>query len=256
MIEEDNLIKRINEIPFNATLLKLIHHELGNGLAVLSGYRSLLQRSISAQAHADAPPDREGWRHRNEQWLGYLRIMHDREKLLDDFLAQLRALSPGMSLDRLCQNFVQEDLVVLLDHVIERLAPLYPDRTLRVHFPVQSLSFNCDPFWINVVLEHIFRHTIAAHSASSPIDITLELSGRHVSHAVQEARIAIRIQRELSESHPAHEGLGGMWSQVLGQGDGELCSSMCSEVLQEHGGRAWKEKGQGQEEIACLALPL
>lgn len=256
MIEEGNLIRHINESPFNPTLLKLIHHEMGNGLAVLSGYRSLLQRAISAQAHLDAPPDQEIWQHQNERLLGYLRVMHDREKLLDDFLAQLRALSPGTPLDRLCQNFVEEDLVVLLNHVIERLVPLYPDRTLRVHFPVQALAFKCDPFWINIVLEHIFKHTIAAHTTSIPIDITLTLSDRHVSHAVQEARIAIRIQRELPGLHPSHEGLGEMWSQVLSQSDGELCSSMCSEVLQEHGGRTWKEQGPGQEEIACLALPL
>lgn len=256
MIEESNLIKRINERPLNTTLLKLIHHEMGNGLAVLSGYRSLLQRAISAQAHADAPPDQEAWHHQNEQWLGYLRIMHGREKLLDDFLAQLRALSPGVSLERLCQNFVQEDLAVLLNYVIERLDPLYPDRTLRAHFPIQSLAFKCDPFWISVVLEHIFRHTIAAHTASSPIDITLDLLDGTAHHAVREARIAIRIQREQPGPHPAHEGLGGMWSQVLGQSDGELCSSMCSEVLQEHGGRIWKEQGPGQEEVVCLALPL
>ncbi|HKF37080.1 MAG TPA: hypothetical protein VKB35_09285 [Ktedonobacteraceae bacterium] len=52
---ESDLVKRIREAPINYTLLKLLHHEFGNGLAVLSGYRQLLQRAIWARAQEPFP---------------------------------------------------------------------------------------------------------------------------------------------------------------------------------------------------------
>lgn len=252
---ESNLVKRISESPINSTLLTLIHHELGNGLAVLSGYRHLLQREISLQAQETVPPEPNVWRHRNEQWLGYLHIMHDRETLLNDFLAQLRALWPVATYERLSQSFVRADLVVLLRKVIERLVPLYPDHTLRVHLSVQSLFIMCDPFWIELVLEHIMSHTIAAHTASTPVDISLEPS-TDSSHMVQEAKIAIHIKRTLPGPNPRREEVSETWSQVLSPDDRELCFAICREVLQEHGGRIWNEQGGEQEEIVFLALPL
>src|SRR5258708_25454178 len=170
---ESNLVKRISKGPINSTLWKQIHHELGNGLAVLSGYRHLLQREISLQAQETAPPEPDVWRHRNEQWLSYLHIMHDRETLLHDYLAHLRALSLGATSERFCQRFVQADLVVVLRRVIERLVPLYPDHTLRVHIPIQAPFIMCDPFCIELVLEHIMSHTIAAYTASPPTTIPL-----------------------------------------------------------------------------------
>lgn len=251
-----NPIESINESPINVTLLKLVHHELGNGLAVLSGYRTLLQRAISAQEQEVSPPDQEVWHQRNEQLLGYLHIMQNRETLLNDFLTQLRELSPGVTYDRFCQNFVHSDLVVLLKHVIERLVPLYPDRTLHVHLPVQELSIMCDPFWIEVTLEHVIKHTIAAHAASSPVDIRLDLSDDYPRHLVQEAKIAIRIKRTLADGHLAKEGLAEMWAPVLNYNEGEWCSAMCHEILQEHGGRIWSEQSGEQEETIFLTLPL
>jgi len=253
--DESNVVKRISESPINSTLLRQIHHELGNGLAVLSGYRHLLQREISLQAQETAPPEPDVWRHRNEQWLRYLHNMQDRETLLNDFLAQLRALWPVATHERLSQSFVRVDLVVLLRKVIERLVPLYPDHTLRVHLSVQSLFIMCDPFWIELVLEHVMNHTIAAHTASTPVDISLEPS-TDSSHMVQEAKIAIHIKRTLPGPNPRREGVSEMWSQVLSPDDRKLCFAICREVLQEHGGRIWKERGGEQEEIAFLALPL
>jgi signal transduction histidine kinase len=253
--DESNVVKRISESPINSTLLRQIHHELGNGLAVLSGYRHLLQREISLQAQETAPPEPDVWRHRNEQWLGYLHIMQDRETLLNDFLAQLRALSPVATYGRLSQSFVRADLVVLLRKIIERLGPLYPDHTLRVHLSVQSLFIMCDPFWIGLVLEHVMSHTIAAHTASTPVDISLEPS-TDSSHMVQEAKIVIHIKRTLPGPNPRREEVSEMWSQVLSPDDRELCFAICREVLQEHGGRIWNEQGGEQEEIVFLALPL
>ncbi len=252
---ESNLVKRISKGPINSRLLKQILHELGNGLAVLSGYRHLLQHEISLQAQETAPPEPDVWRHRNEQWLSYLHIMHDRETLLHTFLARLRALSLGATYERFCQRFVQVDLVVVLRRVIERLVPLYPDHTLRVHMPIQALFIMCDPFCIELILEHIMSHTIAAHTASTPIDIRLEPSTAS-SPMIQEAKIAIHIKRTLPGPNPGKEEMSETWSQVLSQSDREICLAVCREVLQEHGGRIWNEQGGEQEEIVCLALPL
>jgi len=249
------LVKRKSKGPINSRLLIQIHHELGNGLAVLSGYRHLLQRAISLQAQETAPPEPDVWRHRNEQWLSYLHVMHDRETLLLNFLARIRALSPGATYERFCQRFVQADLVVVLRRIIERLVPLYPDHTLRVHMPIQALFIMCDPFCIELILEHIMSHTIAAHTASTPIDIRLEPSTAS-SPMVQEAKIAIHIKRTLPGPNPGKEEMSETWSQVLSQSDREICLAVCREVLQEHGGRIWNEQGGEQEEIVFLALPL
>src|SRR5215470_10236917 len=115
---ESDLVKRIREAPINYALLKLIHHEFGNGLAVLFGYRRLLQRAISAQAQESFPPTQDVWQDRNERELLYLRTMQDREICLNNLLVQLRKLSPGATDEPLSQHFVRTDLVALLGLVI------------------------------------------------------------------------------------------------------------------------------------------
>ena len=149
------------------------------------------------------------------------------------------ALSSVATYERLSRSFVRADLVVLLRQIIERLVPLYPDHTLRVHLSVQPLFVRCDPFWIALVLEHVMSHTIAAHTASTPADVSLEPS-TDSSHMVQEAKIALHLKRTL----------------LLSPEERELCFAICREVLREHGGRIWNEQRGEQGEIVCLALPL
>lgn len=252
-IDESNLAKRISEGPINYALMKLINHELGNAQAVLSGYRHLLQRAISAQAQEAFPPAQDIWRHQNEQYSGYLRIMQERETLLQDFLAQLRALAAGVTSDRFCQHFVRADLVVLLRRVIEQLVPLYPDHFLQATMPVQSLFIMCGPFWMELALEHVINHTAAAQTGPAPVEIHLEPSPNHMG---QEAKITLRSRRALPELTPGREGMFEAWSRVLGQGDLEVCLALCREVLQEHGGRIWSEQEGEQEGTISLALPL
>lgn len=253
---EDHPATRSNESPINATLLKLIHHELGNGLAVIAGYRHLLQRAIARQIQEAVPPELETWRQQNEQWLGYLQTMHEREKLLNDFLAQLRELSPGAASEPFCRNMVQADLVVVLGRVIERLVPLFIDQSLRVSLPGRALFVQCDLFWLGLVLEHVLSHTISACPAFTPVEITLAPS-TNPAYSAQEAIIALWIGRaDPAASRSEREDAPESWAPALSQSDWDLCFAMCREVLQEHGGRIWREWGKAQEELIFLALPL
>lgn len=252
---ENQLAARRSESPINATLLKLIHHELGNGLAVLAGYRHLLQRAISLQASEQRAPEPDVWRRRNEQWLGYLQVMDERQTLLNDFLAQLRDLSSSAMPERLCQDFKQADLREMLAHLIARLAPLFPDKSLRVHLPPEAVLILCDPFWLELTLEHIISHTIAAHTTATPINLSFEPPGYTVPF-LKEARLAIQIERALPSLAPGKEEPSEPWAPAVSRDEREICFAICQEVLQEHGGRIWWEQGAGRKEVLCLAMPV
>lgn len=253
---EKDLLRSLNESPINYTLLKMIHHELGNGLAVLSGYRALLQRVITAQARETAPPGVEAWQRINTQCLSYLHVMQDREVLLNTFLAQLRALSSAPVIyERLCQEFVRKDLVKLLQKVLWRIAPLYPACSLHISLPKHPLFIRCDPYWFEGILEHIFTHTLSAHTASTPARISLDVSNDN-AYQFQEARIALRVEHDQPLPLSQDTGLAETWSLVLDQSEREICSAICYEVLQEHGGHIWKQQESAQKETIFLALPV
>jgi hypothetical protein len=246
---ESDLVKRVREAPINYTLLKLIHHILGNGLAVLSGYRHLLQHAISTQAQEAFPPTQDVWHYRNEQWLGYLQTMHDREIFLNTLLVQLRELSPGATDEPLCRNFVRTDLVVLFRRVIEQRVPLHPDHILQTNMPAQSLFIRCDPFWIGVLLDHLINYIVVGHTDPMPTEIHLESFPNHIG---REAKITFRFRSDLPRLTPGRKREFEAQLRALEQGEHEACLALCHEILHEHGGRIWSE----QEGSISLALPL
>jgi signal transduction histidine kinase len=249
-----NVGRRISDGPISSLLLEMILHEMGNGFAVISGYTHLLQRAVSTQAQAAFPPELDVWQQQNERWLFYLQTMRHREALMNDFLAQLRELSPMATKERFSQCFVRTDLVLLLGRIIERLAPLHQDRTMQIHLPVQPLYVMCDLLWIELVLEHVINHTLDAHMLSTPVDIWIE-HYEDPSKMLQEARIGIRINRGPIRQKSGTEERFETWSQALGTRDQDVCIAVCREVLREHGGRIWNEQEAEQEEIVYLALP-
>jgi signal transduction histidine kinase len=248
-ISESDLVKRIREAPVNYALLKLIHHELGNGMAVLSGYRQLLQRAISTQAQEAFPPTQDVWQYRNEQWLGYLQTMQDREMRLNNLLVQLRELSPGATDKPLCQNFVRTDLVILLGRVIEQRVPLSPGHIVQVTMPAQPLFIMCDPFWMGVLLEHVFNYIIVGHTDPMPAEIHLEPFPNHMG---REAKITFRFRSDLPRLTSEREGGFEAQLKAFEQSEVEFCLAICHEILREHGGQIWSE----QEGIISLVLPL
>ncbi len=248
---ESDLVKHIREAPINYALLKLIHHEVGNGLAVLCGYRHLLQHAISTQAQEPFPPTWDVWQDRNEHWLGYLQTMHGREMRLNNLLVQLRELSRGATDESLCQDFVRTDLVVLLGRVIEQRVLLSPDHILQASMPAQSLFIMCDPFWMEVLLEHVLNYTVrvGGHTGPMPAEIHLEPFPNPMG---REAKITLRLRSDLPRRTPGREGGFGAQLLVIEQGETEVCLALCHEIVHEHGGQLWSE----QEGSISLALPL
>lgn len=247
---ESDLVKRIGEAPINYGLLKLIHHEVGNGLAVLSGYRQLLQQALSKQAPEAFSSTQDSWQSLKKRWSGYLQTMQDREVRLNALLIQIRELSPGATDERLCQNFVRADLVVLLEQVIEQRIPLYPECALRVGLPAQPLYIMCDPFWMQVLFEHVFLNYIIGRDANMlPAEIHLEPFPGSMG---QEAKITLRIRSDLPELTPGKEREFEAMIQRLERAEENACLALCHEILHEHGGRIWSE----QEGSLSLALPL
>lgn len=235
-ISESELVKRVREAPINYALLKLIHHEVGTGLAVLSGYRQLLQHAIETHT-------------RKDQWLGYLQTMQGRERRLNDLLVQLREVSPGTIKRCLSQNLVRTDLVVLLGWTIGQRAPLYPDHILHVSMPVQALFIMCDPFWMKVLLEHVLNYIFLGPPDTMPAEIHLE---PFLHHMGWKAKLTLRRRSTLPRLAPGREGGFGAQIQVLEQDEQEVCLALCHEILHEHGGQIWSE----QEGSIALALPL
>jgi hypothetical protein len=248
---ESNQVKRIKEAPVNYALLKLIHHELGNGLAVLAGYRHLLQQEISKQAPEAFSPTRDVWLARKERWLGYLQTMRGREMRLHALLVQLRELSAGGTDEPLCRNIVRTDLVVLLGQVIEQRVPLYPAHTLQASLSAQPLFVMCDPFWMGVLLEHLLDYIVTHYTTTMPTEIHLESFSHHMG---REAKITFRIRSDLPRRPPEREGVFEAQERDLhlAQGEQEACLALCHEILHEHGGQIWSE----QEGMIALALPL
>src|SRR5258708_10599671 len=249
-----NIGRPIRDGPINSLLLEMILHEMGNGFAVISGYTQLLQRAVSTQAQAAFPPELDVWQQQHERCLFYLQSMRQRERLINDFLTKLRELSPRATKERFSQCFVRTDFVLLLRRIIERLAPLLPDRTIQTHLPVQPLYVMCDLLWIELVLEHVINHTVVAHTLSTPVDIWIE-HYEDPSTMLQEARIGIRIKRGLIRQKSGTEERFETWSQTLDTREQDVCIAVCREVLREHGGRIWNEQEAEQEEVVYLALP-
>lgn len=242
--------KRFLEAPINYALLKLIHHEIGNGLAVISGYRHLLQRSISRQAREPFPPAREVWHEQNEQWLSYLQTIRSREERLNNLLAQLRELSLTVAREPLCQHKVVTDLAGLLGQIIEQRAPLCPDRAWQVNMPAQSLFIKCDPFWLHVLFEHVlFNYTFTARADNTPAELHLEPFPDSMG---RQAIITLRFRTDLPKLTARGEDEFGEQIRALEHGETEACLALCHEILHEHGGHIWSE----QEGNISLTLPL
>ena len=220
------------------SLLEVVIHVMGNGLATISGYTQLLQRAISTQAQEAFSPEWEVWQQYNERWLRYVQTMRQSETLLNDFLSQLREFSQEATKERFSQCVMRTDLVLLLKRSIERLAPLHQDRTMQTHLPVQPLYIMCDPLWMEVVLEHVINHTVDAHPLSTPVDI------------------GIRIKRSLLRQNSGTEERFETRSPMLDTRELDVCATLCREILREYGGRIWSEQEAEQEEIVSLALPL
>lgn len=239
----------------NYSLAEIMHHMIGNGLAVISGYTQLLLRDMAAQEKEAAPLDVERLAQRDEKWMSYLRTMKQSEEELNHFLIQLRDCSLTTTKRSLNEHRVKIDLVPLCKQIIEKLAPLYKKRTLQTQLPVQPLYVRCNRLWIALALETIVNHTIAAHTASTPVIIGVEAYHDRSNH-LHEARIEIHITRESMEQRSGTEEIFEMWSHMLDERGQDICVALGGGILREHGGRLWSEQEAEQREVVYAALPL
>jgi signal transduction histidine kinase len=225
----------------NYSLAEIMHHIIGNELAVISGYTQLLLREVAAQEKETSLLDSERLAQRHEKWLSYLRTMKHGEEYLNNFLLQLRGCSLAMTKRSFNEHLVKTDLVPLFKQVVEKLAPLYKDCPLQTQLPVQPLYVMCNPLWIVLALETIVNHTIAAHTASTPVVIGVE-EYHDLSNDLHKARIEIHITRGSMEQKSGTEEIFEMWSPMLDERGQDVCIALCGGILREHGGRLWRKQ--------------
>ncbi|GHO47101.1 hypothetical protein [Ktedonospora formicarum] len=237
--------KTLKENLTQYSLLEILHHEVGNGLAVISGYTQMLQRARFSSSSLES-----------EASCAYLTKLEQRMVQLNEFLTHIRKFVFQPSDTRFCEKLITTDLAILVQQVFERLAPLYAEKPIEVHFPSQQLCVRCDVLWIEFVLEHVLSHNMAFHEGPSSLHLTLECHKTAVQER-GEARMGIHIcMRHPKRSHVTRSDIFGSWSQTLDQHDQDICMSLCEDILQMHGGRIWSELKSRRMFSMYIALPL
>ena len=240
----------------NYSLLEIVHHEMGNGLAVVTGYTQLLQRLDAEHENQILPEESVAGKQYREKRDGYLQVIAQREAQMNNFLAHIRRLSLYPPHTRFHQKMSKTDLMLLSQEVVNRLSPLHKQHKIQIHNPEKPLCAMCDSPWIELVWEHVINHNVAFHQGSAPIKIDL-ICCPHPTELTQEAQMRIHIQKRTPKRQPvAEEEIFATWSQTLDQRDQDVCMALCTEILQEHGGRIWSERETGQKEYMAVSLPL
>ena len=240
----------------NYSLLEIVHHEMGNGLAVVTGYTRLLQRLNVEQENQRSPGEADAGKQYREKRDDYLQTIAQRETQLNDFLAHIRGFSLYPPHARFHQNVSQVDLALLLQNVTHRLLPLHKNCNIQIYHPEQPLYVMCDPPWIELMWEHVINHNMAFHQGSTPIQIDL-ICCPHPTRLIQEVQMRIHILKRSPKRQPvAEENTFEIWSQTVDQRDQDVCMALCTEILQEHGGRIWSEQEKGRRACMSVSLPL
>jgi hypothetical protein len=192
---------------------------------------------------------------RHEKCLSYLRTMKQSEEYVDNFLIQLRGCTLATTKRSFYEHLVNTDLVPLCNHIIEKLAPLYKNVPLQTHLPVQPLIVLCNRLWIELALETIVNHTVAAHTASTPVVIRVE-KYHDLSNDLQKARMEIHITRGSLEQPSGTEEIFERWSHMLDERGQDVCLMLAGGILREHGGHLWRKQEAEQREVVYAELPL
>ncbi|GHO62833.1 hypothetical protein KSC_017250 [Ktedonobacter sp. SOSP1-52] len=251
---EDKVHTLISGRLIDYSLLEIIHHIMGNGLAAISGYTQLLERALLAQMQEDHLP-LERRKRENNKWLYYLQEIRIQEAQLVDILAQLRELPITSVEEKFSKYFVKTDLLLVLAQVIEHLVPSHKDRVVQTHLPEQPLYILCDLVWLKLALEHIISYMLTAHTSSTPVCIRGCLEEDQAG-ALHEVKIRICTRRSASEQKSSLEGMFAIGSHILHGREHDLCMAMCNKIIKEHGGHIWYEQGAEQEDIVSIVFPL
>lgn len=224
------------------TLFEIIHHEMGNGLAIIAGYTRFLQQ-LSTLSKEEKYSDKYEF---------YVQTIAQREKQLDDFLSLVRELVSKTS-NQWCQQSSRMDMTSAVKLITDQLEPLFPNLEIRMEIPEYPLYILCDPLWTSIVIEHVLNHNIAFHQGPNPVLIKLVV---HENSHLHEAQMGVYVKKRIGKRLP----ITGMntfekWAQTLDEHDQDVCMAMCIEVLQELKGRIWVEEGDENYDIMYISLP-
>ncbi|GHO76653.1 hypothetical protein KSD_44240 [Ktedonobacter sp. SOSP1-85] len=245
--------KMISESLINYSLLEIIHHVMGNGLAAISGYTQLLERVANSEPQ-EISPDR-GWEQQKQRCVAYLQAMHSAEMRLNAFLSQLRDLSANLDKEHFSARFVKNNLSLLVEEITNQLRPLYERDVWHLELSATPCYIMCDSQWLTFALEHILMHLTTNHARTIPVDVKVMLC-QDAAYALHEARVAIHIHDTLMARRSKSTELFEVWSQTLDERDQNICTALCYRIIREHGGHLWSEQDSSEQEIIYVSFPL
>lgn len=248
--------KLISESLISYSLLEIIHHVMGNGLATISGYTQLLERVVHSEAQEISPDvAKRGWEQQKQRCAPYLQAMHSTEMRLNTFLARLRDLSANLDKEHFSARFVKNNLNLLVEEITNQLRLLYERDVWYLELSPTPCYIMCDSQWLTFALEHILMHLTTNYARTVPVDVKVTLC-QDAAYALHEARIAIHIHDALMARRSKSTELFEVWSQTLDERDQNLCMALCYKLIREHGGHMWSEQDSSEQEIIYVSFPL
>ncbi|GHO65353.1 hypothetical protein KSC_042450 [Ktedonobacter sp. SOSP1-52] len=257
MLEETSprACKMISESLINYSLLEIIHHVMGNGLATISGYTQLLEHVIHSEPQEDSTDPKRGWAKNKQRCDLYLQAMQSTETRLNTFLSRLRDLSANLDKEHFSARFVKNNLSLLVEEITNQLRPLYERDVWHLELSATPCYIMCDSQWLIFALEHILMHLTTNHARTVPVDVKVMLC-QDAAYALHEARVAIHIHDTLMARRSKSTELFEVWSQTLDERDQNICTALCYKVIREHGGHLWSEQDSSEQEIIYVSFPL
>ncbi len=145
-------------------------------------------------------------------------------------------------------------LTGLIHEVLDRLTPLFEERTVRTSLPADLLPVEIDYMQIDQVLTNLLENAVRYTPEESPIEVSACIEGSHVVLSVADRgpgippqdleRIFDKFYRVLpsrnSVEYPTGSGLG---------------LAVCKGLVEANGGRIWATLREGGGLIVSVALP-
>ncbi|MFN8591126.1 MAG: PAS domain S-box protein [Thermomicrobiales bacterium] len=221
-------------------LLDAVAHDLKNPLTALRLQLQLLQRNLERQGGLEPEVLAER--------LAGLAELTARMTVLIDELGEQRHVIPGhgATLDR-----QPTDLVALVRHAIDDLAPTEDERPIRVESADDTLVGHWDPSQVRRVLDNLIGNAIKYSPAGGTIEIGL----------AREDGVAVLTVRDEGIGIPASDLPHIFEIRHRGSNVGDIAGSGVGlagarQIVEQHGGTIAVESTEGQGSTFTVRLPL